>query len=392
VAEAVIRLKANRERPALLGHPWIFSGAIAGMPRDLAPGGVVSVIAADGSFIGRGCANPRCAITVRLLTREDVPIDDEFLRRRVAAAAALREVILPAQTNCFRLLNGEGDGLPGVIADVYGRVAVLQCLTAGADALKQQLAVAIRQRLPIEGIYERSAGNVRREEGLGTAVGVLDGNVGEPPVEVRECGHAFGVDVRRGQKTGFFLDQRDNRRLVGELAKDRVVLNAFAYSGAFGVYAAAGGAQHVVSLETSHPALEQAQAHWSANGLRAEQGEFLAQDAFRYLRETDRLFDLLILDPPAFVRRRQEQASGARAYKDLHLWALRRAAQGALLMTFSCSQHVDADLFRKIVLGAARDVGREVQVLRHLDAGLDHPVALAHAEGVYLKGLLLHVS
>jgi 23S rRNA (cytosine1962-C5)-methyltransferase len=392
VAEPVIRLKANRERPARFGHPWIFSGAIAAMPEDLAAGSIVSVLAADGSFVGRGYANPRCTIAVRLLTREDLPVDDELIRRRVATAAALRQVVVPKETNCFRLLNGEGDRLPGVIADVYGGVAVLQCLTAGAEALKPQIVRALRDSLPIEGIYERSAGNVRRDEGLGTAAGVLDGAVAEQPVEVRECGHVFTVDVRHGQKTGFFLDQRVNRRLAQDVAGGRAVLNAFAYSGAFGVYAAAGGARHVVSLETSHPALEQAQAHWRLNGFSGEQGEFHTEDAFRYLRDTERSFDLLILDPPAFVRRRQEQARGARAYKDLHLWALRRAAAGALLMTFSCSQHVDADLFRKIVLGAARDAGREVQVLRQLGAGPDHPVALAHPEGVYLKGLLLHVS
>ena len=232
---------------------------------------------------------------------------------------------------------------------------------------------------------------MRREEGLAPEEGVVAGEVPAGPVSIRENGLRFLVDVQGGQKTGFFLDQRDNRALVRQLAAGRDVLNAFAYTGAFSIYAAAGGARHVTSVESSARALDLARDNWSVNQLDAAVGEFVEADVFRYLRDVERTFDLLILDPPALVKRRQELMRGARAYKDLHLWAFRRAAPDAYVMTFSCSQHVSAELFWKIVHGAAVDARRQVQVLRHLGPGADHPTSLAHPEGEYLKGLLLRV-
>jgi 23S rRNA (cytosine1962-C5)-methyltransferase len=392
VSEIIVRLKPRKERPVLLGHPWIFSGAIADLDPNLAPGTVVTVHSAQGEFLGRGYANPRCAITVRVLTRHDEPIDAHFVQRRVDAARTLRRAVVPDGTDAYRLINGEGDFLPGCIADVYGSTVVVQCLTAGAAQLKPALVEALQGVLAPAGIYERSAGAVRREEGLGADEGVLAGEVPDEAVAVRECGQQFLVDPRGGQKTGFFLDQRDNRVLARGLAADRVVLNAFAYSGAFTVYAGAGGARHVVSVESSARALELARRNWAVNALPAGAAEFVEADVFRYLREVDRQFDLLVLDPPALVRRRQELERGTRAYKDLHVWAFRRAAPGAHIVTFSCSQHVSAELFWKVVHGAAVDAGRSVQVLRHLGPGADHPVSLAHAEGEYLNGLLLHIS
>lgn len=390
VPEPVIHLKPRKERPVLLGHPWIFSGAIADLDAQLAPGSLVTVRAADGTFLGRGYANPRCAIAIRMLTRTDEPVDAAFVRARVTTALQWRRAVVPPETEAFRALNGEGDGLPGVIADVYGSTVVLQCLTAGAAVLKSHLVDALRDTLAPACIYERSTGNVRREEGLAPEEGPL---VGEAPaaVAIRECGLRFLVNVRLGQKTGFFLDQRDNRVLVRQLAAGRDVLNAFAYTGAFGVYAGAGGARRVVSVETSPRALASARENWSANALPDSAAEFVEGDVFHYLREVDRRFDLLILDPPALVKRRQEIERGARAYKDLHLWALRRAVPGAFVVTFSCSQHVPAELFWKIVHGAAVDARREVQVLRQLGPGADHPVSLGHPEGRYLTGMLLRV-
>jgi 23S rRNA (cytosine1962-C5)-methyltransferase len=386
--EPFIRLKSGKERPVRFGHPWIFSGAIAQLDPALTPGALVAVYTAAGEFVGRGYANPRCPITVRLLTRVDEPVDAAFVHRRVAAAVELRRGFIPADTDAYRIINGEGDLLPGFTADRYGEVIVLQCLTAGAATLQPLMVAALKDILAPGGIYERSSGNVRREEGLDAREGVLAGEVPIEPLTVRECGHRFLVDLRAGQKTGFFLDQRDNRRLAQRLAADRVVLNGFAYTGAFGVYAGAGGARAVISVESSARALELARRNWAANHL-GPAGEFVEADIFHYLRETDRTFDLAILDPPALVKRRADLARGTRAYKDLHLWALRRAAPGAYVMTFSCSQHIPADLFWKIVHGAARDAGRTVQVLRRLSAGADHPVDLAHPEGEYLKGLLL---
>jgi 23S rRNA (cytosine1962-C5)-methyltransferase len=391
VSEPIVRLKPRKERPVLLGHPWIFSGAIADLDPSLEPGQAVVLQDAAGGFLGRGYVNPRCPITIRLLTRVDEPIDAQLIRQRVAAAHELRRTVLPPETDAYRLINGEGDFLPGVIADVYASTIVLQCLTAGAARLKPLVIEALETTLAPSGIYERSTGNVRREEGLEPAEGVVAGDVPAEPVLMREDGLSFLVDLHTGQKTGFFLDQRDNRMLARQLADGRAVLNAFAYTGAFAVHAAAGGAWQVTSVESSPRALDLARRNWSLNAFDAAAGEFIETDIFRYLREADRTFDLLILDPPALVKRRQELERGARAYKDLHLWAFRRAAAGAHVMTFSCSQHVPPELFWKIVHGAAVDARRDVQVLRHLGAGADHPVNLAHPGGEYLKGLLLRV-
>jgi 23S rRNA (cytosine1962-C5)-methyltransferase len=391
VSEPIVRLKPKKERPVLLGHPWIFSGAVADLDPGLEPGRTVVVRSAAGEFLGRGYVNPRCAIAVRLLTREDQPIDAQLIRQRVARALDLRRRILPPETDAYRLINGEGDFLPGIIADVYASSVVLQCLTAGAARLKPLVIEALGATLAPAGIYERSTGTVRREEGLRPEEGVVAGEVPAGPVSIRENGLRFVADVQSGQKTGFFLDQRDNRALVRQLAADRDVLNAFAYSGAFSIYAVAGGARRVATVESSARALDLARASWSANRLDASAMEFVEADVFRYLRDVEHAFDLLILDPPALVKRRQELMRGARAYKDLHLWAFRRAAPDAYVVTFSCSQHVSAELFRKIVHGAAVDVQRDVQVLRHLGSGADHPTGLAHPEGEYLKGLLLRV-
>lgn len=389
--EPTVHLKPSKERPVLLGHPWIFSGAIRDLDPALEPGTLVRIYTAADEFLGRGYANPRCSIAVRVLTRADEPLDALFFERRVATALALRRAVLVPDTDAYRLINGDGDFLSGFIADVYGPVIVLQCLTAGAARLKARLVAALQAALAPVGIYERSTGNVRREEGLEAAQGVVAGDVPVGPLWVREAGHRFLVDVRSGQKTGFFLDQRDNRALLEQLAAGRSVLNAFAYTGAFSVYAGAGGARHVVSVESSARALDVAHQNWQGNALSPAAADFVEADVFQYLRDTERSFDLLILDPPALVKRRQEVERGARAYKDLHLWAFHRAAPGALVMTFSCSQHVPAELFWKIVHGAAVDARRDVQVLRHLGPGTDHPTSLAHPGGEYLKGLLLRV-
>lgn len=387
-----LTLKPGRERPLRMGHPWVFAGAFADLPADLPPGALVDVHAADGSFCGRGYANPRCAIAVRLLTRGDETVDAALVRRRVDAALALRRLVVPAATDAYRLVNGEGDFLPGVVVDVYGRHAVLQCLTAGADRLKPWVVDAVQATLAPAGIWERSAGAVRHEEGLAAAEGCVAGTVPEDAVWIAEGGHRFAVDVRGGQKTGFFLDQRDNRALVERLAAGRRVLNAFAYTGAFGVYAGAGGAGRVVAVETSARSLDGARRNWAANRLSGEVAEFVHADAFEFLRDAEREFDLLILDPPALVKRRGDLERGTRKYRDLHRAALRRAAPGALVMTFSCSQHVTIDVFRGAVHAGAAAARRSVQVLQHLGPGPDHPIDLAHDEGGYLKGLLLRLG
>jgi 23S rRNA (cytosine1962-C5)-methyltransferase len=386
-----LHLKPGKERPVLFGHPWIFSGAIHDSPPDAEPGEIVRVCAADGRFVGSGYLNQQCSIAVRIVSLHDEPIDAAFVRRRVEAALDLRRRAVPPDTDAYRLINGEGDGLPGFIVDRYAEFLVLQCLTAGAERLKSLLVEVLVEVLSPRAIHERSDGSVRRGEGLAASVGHMHGEMPEF-VSVRENGLAFNVDPAGGQKTGFFLDQRPNRALVRACASGARVLDAFAYSGGFAVHAGAGGAARVVAVETSESALALAQRNWEANGLPAEGVQFVRADVRSFLSSTDERFDLIILDPPALVKRRHELDAGARAYKDLHLRAFRRAEKGALVLTFTCSQHVDAELFRRTVLAAAGDAGRAVQLVAHLGPGPDHPTLLAHREGEYLRGLLLRVQ
>jgi 23S rRNA (cytosine1962-C5)-methyltransferase len=386
-----IHLKPGKERPVLLGHPWIFSGAIRDSPFDVEPGEIVRVCAADGRFIAIGYLNPRCSIAVRIVSLNDEPIDNAFVRRRVEAALDLRRRVVPQDTDAYRLINGEGDGLPGFVVDRYGNVLVLQCLTAGAERLKALLVAVLIDLLSPSVIHERSDGSVRRGEGLAASVGLLYGEM-PAAVSVHENGLAFCVDPAAGQKTGFFLDQRTNRALARACASGARVLDAFAYSGGFAVHAGAGGADRVVAVETSESALVLAERNWQANGLPAIAARFVRADVRSFLSGTEERFDLLILDPPALVKHRHEVNAGARAYRDLHVRAFRRAERGALVMTFTCSQHVDAELFRRTVVAAAADAGYAVQLLAHLGPGPDHPVCLAHPEGEYLRGLLLRVQ
>ncbi len=386
-----IHLKSGKDRPVRFGHPWIFSGAIRDLDLSIEPGSLVRVRSASGDVLGSGYVNPRCTIAVRLLSAADEPIDAAFVRRRVESALALRRAVIAPGTTAYRLINGEGDGLAGFLADLYADVIVLQCLTAGADRLRPLLLEALLDTVRPRAVVERSEGSVRRAEGLEPRLGVLHG---EPPSEVvaLENGLWFALTPAGGQKTGHFCDQRPNRRLVRDLASGRRVLDCFAYTGGFSLHAAAGRAARVVSVDSSARALADARRNWDRNGYPADAVELVQADVPRYLRETGDSFDLLVLDPPALVKQRKDLARGTRAYKDLNLWALRRAAPDALLFTFTCSQHVDAELFRKIVLAAAVDARRRAQILRHLGPGRDHPVALGHPEGEYLHGLLLRVE
>ncbi len=386
-----LSLRSGKDHPVRLGHPWVFSGAIKDLDRAADPGSIVRVHAADGSFLGLGYVNPRCTIAVRMLTRVDEAIDAAFVQRRVAAALALRRTVVGADTSAYRLINGEGDGLPGVVVDRYGSVLVVQCLTAGAEGLKSWLLDALLSAVAPHAVVERSVGSVRRAEGLAPCAGGLHGELPDEAI-VRENGLQFAVAPGSGQKTGHFCDQRVNRALLRSHADGRRMLDAFAYSGGFSVHAGSGGAARVVAVDSSSRALEAAARNWALNGLDHGRIAFVYRDVPRFLRECEDTFDLLVLDPPALVKHRSDVQRGARAYKDLQLWAFRRAAPGALLFTFTCSPHVDPALFRKIVGGAAADARREVQLLQHLGPGPDHPVALGHAEGEYLHGLLLRVA
>jgi len=384
-----VMLKPGREAPVRGGHPWIFSGAIASGLDGAEPGEPVRVVVGGGGFVAAGYANPRTSIAVRVLTLDDEGIGPKLVARRVDEALALRRVVVPSDTDAYRLVNGEGDRLPGIVVDRYGDVLVCQLLTAGAARLSGALVDALTARLSPRTIYERSEGGVRAEEGIGGARGVLAGE--EPParIAVVESGMRLLADVVHGQKTGLFLDQRDNRTRTRSLAAGRRVLNAFAYTGGFAIAAALGGASHVVSVDTSRPALELAEAAWAENGLDPERATWIEGDVFDWLREPAEPFDLIVLDPPPFVRRRRDLTSGLRGYKDVNLQALRRLAPGGWLLTCSCSQHLDRAGFRQVVAAAAADAGRAMQLVAEHGHPADHPTALAHPEGEYLKALLL---
>jgi 23S rRNA (cytosine1962-C5)-methyltransferase len=381
-------LEPGRERPVRAGHPWIFSRAIARGLADVEPGDPVRVRSVDGTFLAVGYANPRTAIAVRVLALEDVAVDAALVRRRVDDALALRRRLLPEAT-ALRIVNGEGDRLPGIVVDRYGDVVVCQLLTAGAARLAPALLDALAATLAPRTIYERSEGAVRREEGLPNATGLRAGEAPPVPLEIEEAGARFLVDVAGGQKTGFFLDQREARARVRALARDRRVLNAFAYTGAISVAAGLGGACGVTSIDSSRPALALARAAWERNGLAPERARWIEANVFEHLRADPETYDLIVLDPPPFVRRRGDLEAGLRGYKDVNLQALRRLEAGGLLLTCSCSQHVSRDDFRGAVAAAAADVRRSLRVVAEWGHPPDHPVLLAHPEARYLKALLV---
>lgn len=384
-------LKKGREGPVLKGHPWIFSGAIERIEGVSDSPGVVDILDGRGSWLARGVYNPKSQIRVRVLAWEKEEIDKAFFTRRIAQAAALRESHFSPATNAYRLINGEGDFLPGLVVDRYADFLVCQFFTAGIDSLKHTVIEALFELFPTMGIYERSEGGVREEEGLPAATGVLKGEEPSDLIEIKENDIKFLVDLRGGQKTGFFLDQRDHRLLLSSLARDKVVLNCFAYTGGFSLYALRGEAREVFSLESSRPALELARQNLRLNGLSSPEDHWIKADAFSYLKRCRMEFDIVVLDPPSLAHRRSDVEPAAGSYKFLNLHALRILKAGGLLMTFSCSPHVTSDLFQKIVFGAAVDARRKVRLLKKLGHPIDHPVSLHHLEGEYLKGLLLQL-
>jgi 23S rRNA (cytosine1962-C5)-methyltransferase len=393
-----VHLHPGKDKPVRHRHPWIFSGAIERVRGDLAPSGVVDVLDSRGEWLARGYANPKSQIVVRLLTwNRDEELDAKFWRGRLAAAAARRaDLDADPQTDAYRLIYAENDGLPGLIVDRYGDWLATQFLTAGVEARRELLLQALAETFAPRGIVDRSDVAVRRQEGLALHSGVA---WGEPPPDdlaIREYDHRFRADLLGGQKTGFYLDQRENRRIVGIHADGRRVLNAFSFTGAFAVYALAGGAQHVTNLDSSHEALVGAEHALRLNGFDPDaQADAIAGDVFQVLRsyrDEGRQFDMVILDPPKFARSKAELDGATRGYKDINLLALKLLAPGGLLATFSCSGLVTPDLFQKIVFGASADAGRDAQIIARLGQGADHPILLSFPEGEYLKGLLCRVD
>ena len=387
-------LKAGREKSLARRHPWVFSGAVARVQGDPEPGDSVAVRAAGGEFLAWAAYSPASQIRARVWSwHEAERLDAELLRARVRGALDARAGLLPAgESDAMRIVHGESDGLPGVIADRYGDVVVLQLLSAGAERWRDDLAVAVRELTGCACVYERSDADVRGLEGLPVRSGLLHGALPAAGVQLREHGLAYGVDVAAGHKTGFYLDQRDNRKRVGGLARGREVLNCFCYTGGFTLNALAGGAASVLSVDSSADALAQARDNLGSNGLDAARAEWQEADVFKHLRvlrDQGRSFDLVVLDPPKFAPTAAFAEKAARGYKDINLLALKLLRPGGLLASFSCSGGISAELFQKILAGAALDAGADASIVGHFAASADHPVLLSFPEGDYLKGLLL---
>jgi 23S rRNA (cytosine1962-C5)-methyltransferase len=385
-------LKEEKEKPLEGFHPWVFSGAIDRIDDDYEVGDIVKVYSAKERFLGVGYLNPRSQIAIRMLAFDDIEITPGFFEKRIQNAISLRERFLPPATNACRLIHAEGDFLPGLVVDQYADYLVVQILTAGMEKWKDVIVKSLQHITAAKGIFERNDSEWREWEGLEKRVGKLHGQ--EPPdfVEIQENGLHFIVDIHHGQKTGFFIDQRSNRKLIGEVSSGRRVLNCFSYSGGFSVYAAKGGAAETVSVDSSEEALNTARANFKKNGLRADDSSFVQADVFEYLRSSRQEFDIIILDPPAFCKSKHQIQQAARGYKDINLFAMKRIAKGGLLFTCSCSSHIDPDLFQKIIFGAAKDARRKVRILAKTSHSFDHPISVFHPEGEYLKGLLCEIG
>ena len=386
-----IILKKGKEKPLLRGHPWVFSGAVAKIEGDVSPGDVGEVYSKEGQFLGVGHLNPRSQIILRLLTQKREPIGLPFFKERISKAVALRERWLRGKSNAYRIVNGEGDFLPGLMIDRYGEMFVLQCLTAGMERLKTTITdLVVHEFLP-QGVYERSDVTTRREEGLPEASGLLYGKEIPDRIEMEEYGCRFRVDVKRGQKTGFYLDQRENRFSLKELSEGKRVLDCFCYTGAFSVHAGMGNAKELTLIDSSEEALAMAEEHLDLNHLGHIPHLLIRGDAFEMMRSLEPGYDIVILDPPPFAKKKGHLPGASRGYKDLNLLAFRLLKKEGLLFTFSCSHHLSWDLFQKIIFSAAVDAKREVQLLGRRGHPIDHPVNLYHPEGEYLKGLVCRV-
>jgi 23S rRNA (cytosine1962-C5)-methyltransferase len=386
-------LKPGREKSLKRRHPWVFSGAVAKVQGKPESGETIDVRAASGEFLAVAAYSPESQIVARVWDWNERAIDRAFFAERIGKALAERQAFVDeAATDACRLLHGESDGLPGVVADRYGDTLVLQLSSAGAERWRDAVADALLEATDARRVWERSDAEVRALEGLPPATGPLRGPREPARAVVSEYGVKFEVDLERGHKTGFYLDQRENRQRLRDLARGRDVLDGFCYTGGFALNAARGGARSVFGLDSSAEALSLAKANAQLNALSGM--DWVGGDVFqmlRQLRDGRRQFDLVVLDPPKFAPTAAHAAKAARAYKDINLLAFKLLRRGGLLMTFSCSGGVSVDLFQKIIAGAALDAGVNAQILERLGAGPDHPVALNFPEGEYLKGLLCRV-
>ena len=387
-----IHLKPGREKSLLRRHPWVFASAIQPPDEVIASGSTVDLLAHGGHFLARASYSPHSQIRARVWTFDDEPVDREFFRRKIKSAIALRDTAhMTHVTDSYRLIHGESDGIPGIVVDRYNDVLVLQSTTAGSDFWKESIADLLIEETGIAAIYERSDVDVRELEGLQPINGILRGDLSSFIFPIHEHNLKFKVNIASGHKTGFYLDQRENRRRAGELAKDRDVLNCFCYTGGFSINALANGAKSVVSVDSSADALKLLEENIALNDLPAQKHTSIEGDVFQLLRkfrDEARSFDMIILDPPKFAPTATHAEKASRAYKDINLLAFKLLRPGGILITFSCSGGVDASLFQKIVASAALDAGVDATIIEHLSQGNDHPVSLHFPEGAYLKGLV----
>ncbi len=394
-----VQLKAGREKALLRGHPWIFSGSIdniRGKSETALAGETVEVLDSKDRFLAWGAFSPASQIRVRIWSRDqNTEINREFFHSRLEKAIRFRKRLLdPGELNACRLVHAESDGIPGLIVDIYADTLVIQYLACGVEYWRDILVDLLVELTRCNNIYERSDAEVRKLENLQPRKGTLFGEDISNPIQIREAGQKFWVDIFEGQKTGFYLDQRDNRFLIQKIAKDRTVLDCFAYTGGFSVSALTGGARNVVAVESSSEAIALGRENIALNKIPENKINWVEGDVFQTLRkyrDQNQKFDLVILDPPKFAPTASHAQRAARGYKDINLLALKLLNPNGLLITFSCSGGISENLFQKILAGAAVDAGIEAKILARLGPGIDHLVALHFPEGAYLKGFMIQV-
>lgn len=386
-------LKAGREKSVARHHPWIFSGAIKTIATNIQPGETVDIFSSDGKWLARGAYSPHSQIQVRIWTFDPVEeIDADFFHKRIQRSVTMRENLFSTKKiTAYRIINAESDGLPGLIIDKYGEFLSCQFLSAGVEFWKQEIVAQLRLLVPCLGIYNRSDVAIRSKEGLQPLSGMLWGQEAPALVEIQEAELRFLADMKNGHKTGLYLDQRENRMAVAEFAIEKSVLNCFAYTGGFALWALHGGAQTVVNIESSASYLDLAKKNIELNGFDSDKVENIEGDVFHVLRkfrDEGKQFDVIILDPPKFAESISQVQKASRGYKDINLLAFKLLKPEGILFTFSCSAHITMELFQKIVADAALDAGKNAQIIRFLSQATDHPVTLNFPEGRYLKGLI----
>lgn len=391
-----IILKKGREKSLHRKHPWIFSGAIEREDRNIENGEIVEIYSSANQWLAKGTYSKTSQIKVRIWTFDEAEnIDSRFIKKKILNANKLREKIIPENTNAYRIFFSESDGIPGLIIDKYNQNFVCMFLSAGVEKFKMEIIETIKNEFQPENIYERSDSDVRIKEGLEIFKGQLFGKELPEFTEVQENGIKLLVDIKNGHKTGMYIDQRENRKLLRDFSKGKHVLNCFSYSGGFAVNAILGGADKVVNIDSSQDSLNLSKKIFELNNISEDKYENICADVFKSLRkfkEENRLFDLVILDPPKFADSKSSVEKAARGYKDINMNALNIINSGGYLFTFSCSGLISSELFQKIVADAALDAKREIKFIGQMKQAADHPVSSNFPESLYLKGFIAYVE